>query len=298
MNKRTLVILLLSVGFIIGCLSGVFSYVFFKRITLEAMVLPFILLLWGVSFPLLKEKKKKASVVFFSLSVLIGLIARGILSYVIHRATMEDILLYVLVGILPYMVFLPLFFPLKKNRKYLIIGGIVISAIMYNVVLTYSVRYIYLYEWVSDWNGYKSVMVIGALAILLSSISKLLFDTKRNYLSYLLLLIAGICFGIENSIRLGSVGGVMGILKGSVSSPLFASMVFSLIILIFMETEEGKIQERRNIIFKDIVYQEVKPIKKRKRAVVFEVPPNVPKFKNDFTLKREIDNKNNIQNDC
>ena len=297
MNKRTLVILS-SVGFIIGCLSGVFSYVFFKRITLEAMVLPFILLLWGVSFPLLKEKKKKASVVFFSLSVLIGLIARGILSYVIHRATMADILLYVSVGILPYMVFLPLFFPLKKNRKYLIIGVIVISAIMYNVVLAYSVRYIYLYEWVSDWNGYKSVMVIGALAILLSSISKLLFDTKRNYLSYLLLLIAGICFGLENSIRLGSTGGIMGILKGTVSSPLFATMLFSLIILIFMETEEGKIQERRNIIFKDIVYQEVKPIKKRKRAVVFEVPPNVPKFKNDFTLKREIDNKNNIQNDC
>ena len=297
MNKRTLVILS-SVGFIIGCLSGVFSYVFFKRITLEAMVLPFILLLWGVSFPLLKEKKKKASVVFFSLSVLIGLIARGILSYVIHRATMEDILLYVSVGILPYMVFLPLFFPLKKNRKYLIFGVIVISAILYNVVLAYSVRYIYLYEWVSDWDGYKSVMVIGALAILLSSISKLFFDTKRNYLSYLLLLIAGICFGIENSIRLGSTGGIMGILKGSVSSPLFASMVFSLIILIFMETEEGKIQERRNIIFKDIVYQEVKPIKKRKRAVVFEVPPNVPKFKNGFTLKRESDNKNKIQNDC
>ena len=236
MNKRTLVILS-SVGFIIGCLSVVFSYVFFKRITLEAMVLPFILLLWGVSFPLLKEKKKKASVVFFSLSVLIGLIARGILSYVIHRATMEDILLYVSVGILPYMVFLPLYFPLKKNRKYLIIGGIVISAIMYNVVLTYSVRYIYLYEWVSDWDGYKSVMVIGSLAILLSSISKLFFDTKRNYLSYLLLLIAGICFGIENSIRLGSTGGIMGILKGAVSSPLFVSMVFSLIILIFMETE-------------------------------------------------------------
>ena len=289
MNKRTLVILS-SVGFIIGCLSGVFSYVFFKRITLEAMVLPFILLLWGVSFPLLKEKKKKASVVFFSLSVLIGLIARGILSYVIHRATMGDILLYIIVGILPYIVFLPLFFPLKKNRKYLIIGGVFISAIMYNVVLTYSVRYIYLYEWVSDWDGYKSVMVIGALAILLSSISKLLFDTKRNYLSYLLLLIAGICFGLENSIRLGSVGGIMGILKGSVSSPLFASMVFSLIILIFMETEEGKIQERRNIIFKDIVYQEEKPIKTRKRAVVFEVPPNVPKFKNDFTLKKESDN--------
>ena len=297
MNKRNLVILS-SVGFIIGCLSGVFSYVFFKRITLEAMVLPFILLLWGVSFPLLKEKKKKASVVFFSLSVLIGLIARGILSYVIHRATMEDILLYVSVGILPYMVFLPLFFPLKKNRKYLIIGGIVISAILYNVVLAYSVRYIYLYEWVSDWDGYKSVMIIGSLAILLSSISKLLFDTKRNYLSYLLLLIAGICFGIENSVRLRSVGGIMGILKGTVSSPLFATMLFSLIILIFMETEEGKMQERRNIIFKDIVYQEVKPIKKRKRAVVFEVPPNVPKFKNDFTLKREIDNKNNIQNDC
>ncbi|NLY03676.1 MAG: hypothetical protein GXZ15_02365 [Campylobacter sp.] len=60
----------------------------------------------------------------------------------------------------------------------------------------------------------------------------------------------------------------MGILKGTVSSPLFATMLFSLIILIFMETEEGRIQERRNIIFKDIVYQEVKPIKKRKRAIL------------------------------
>ena len=77
----------------------------------------------------------------------------------------------------------------------------------------------------------------------------------------------------------------------------FLLKVFSLIILVTMETNKEKEYERRNIIFKDIVYQEMKPIKKRKRIITFEVPPNVPKFKHDFTLEKKNEIINNEQND-
>ena len=70
MNKRTLVILS-SVGFVIGCLSGVFSYVFFERITLEAVILPVVLVFLGVSLSFLKEDKKKISLVFFFISLIL-----------------------------------------------------------------------------------------------------------------------------------------------------------------------------------------------------------------------------------
>ena len=45
------------------------------------------------------------------------------------------------------------------------------------------------------------------------------------------------------------------------------------------------------------MYQELKPIKKRKRIITFEVPPNVPKFKYDLTHKMESENINNEQSD-
>ena len=53
--------------------------------------------------------------------------------------------------------------------------------------------------------------------------------------------------------------------------------------------------ERRNIVFKDMVYEEVKPLKKRTRKPKFEVPPNVPVFRTNLTQKYENDSINNEQ---
>ncbi|MGN1191010.1 MAG: hypothetical protein ACI4SL_11525 [Candidatus Ornithospirochaeta sp.] len=102
---------------------------------------------------------------------------------------------------------------------------------------------------------------------------------------------------MENAIRLGSSSDLLGVIKGTVSSQMFWWMIFSFIIFFFLETKKEKEYERRNIIFKDIVYQELKPIKKRKRIVTFEVPPNVPKFKHDLTHEKESEGINNRQND-
>ena len=296
MNKRTLVILS-SVGFVIGCLSGVFSYVFFERITLEAVILPFVLVFLGVSLSFLKEDKKKISLVFFFISLILYLGCRGYLSAVIHKAETKDAILYMVIGLIPFFLLSPFFFNVKKNRSIYVIISLFCSLILFKLVLDYTTRYIYLYEWTSDHSTSKTMLTVGSGFIFVAVLSKLIFDTKRNYLSYFSILAGGMCYGIENSIRLSSYSDLLGIIKGSLSSSFTWWMMFSFIIFIILETKKEREFERRNIIFKDIVYQELKPIKKRKRIITFEVPPNVPKFKHDFTLEKKNEIINNEQND-
>ena len=296
MNKRTLVILS-SVGFVIGCLSGVFSYVFFERITLEAVILPFVLVFLGVSLSFLKEDKKKISLVFFFISLILYLGCRGYLSAVIHKAETKDAILYMVLGLIPFFLLSPFFFNVKKNRSIYVIISLFCSLILFKLVLDYTTRYIYLYEWTSDHSASKTMLTVESGFIFVAVLSKLIFDTKRNYLSYFSILAGGMCYGIENSIRLSSYSDLLGIIKGSLSSSFTWWMMFSFIIFIILETKKEREFERRNIIFKDIVYQELKPIKKRKRIITFEVPPNVPKFKHDFTLEKKNEIINNEQND-
>ena len=276
MNKRTLVILS-SVGVGIGCLSGVFSYVFFERITLEAVILPFVLVFLGVSLSFLKEDKKKISLVFFFISLILYLGCRGYLSAVIHKAETKDAILYMVIGLIPFFLLSPFFFNVKKNRSIYVIISLFCSLILFKLVLDYTTRYIYLYEWTSDHSASKTMLTVGSGFIFVAVLSKLIFDTKMNYLSYFSILAGGMCYGIENSIRLSSYSDLLGIIKGSLSSSFTWWMMFSFIIFIILETKKEREFERRNIIFKDIVYQELKPIKKRKRIITFEVPPNMPK---------------------
>ena len=168
---------------------------------------------------------------------------------------------------------------------------------MMKYVWEYSVRYLYLYEWVSDWNAYKLAIMLGSISLLLALVSKLAVESKRNYLTYLLIITSGVSYGVGNAIKLGFYPEFIGVLEGILTSELFWSMIFSFIIFVILETNKEKEYERRNIIFKDIVYQELKPIKKRKRIITFEVPPNVPKFKYDLTHKMESENINSEQSD-
>ena len=222
MNKRTLVILS-SVGFVIGCLSGVFSYVFFERITLEAVILPFVLVFLGVSLSFLKEDKKKISLVFFFISLILYLGCRGYLSAVIHKAETKDAILYMVIGLIPFFLLSPFFFNVKKNRSIYVIISLFCSLILFKLVLDYTTRYIYLYEWTSDHSASKTMLTVGSGFIFVAVLSKLIFDTKRNYLSYFSILAGGMCYGIENSIRLSSYSDLLGIIKGSLSSSFTCS---------------------------------------------------------------------------
>ncbi len=296
MNKKVVFSLTIS-GFIIGCFSALFSFLFFKNISLEAFVLPFILLLEGLSLSLLKYNRKKISLILYVASLVIYLVERGVIAIVGHKAAIGDSILYIVIGIIPFLLFIPFFFDYKRKRSLFVLGSIVISIVMIKLVWNYSVRYVYLYEWVSDWNAYKLATMIGAISLLLALVSKLAVESKRNYLTYLLIIASGVSYGVGNAIKFGSYPEFMGIIKGIITSESFWSMIFSFISFVIMETNKEKEYERRNIIFKDIVYQELKPIKKRKRIITFEVPPNVPKFKYDLTRQKESEIINNKQND-
>ena len=296
MNKKVVFSLTIS-GFLIGCFSAIFSFLFFKNICLEAFVLPFILLLLGLSMSLLKGNRKNLSLILYFSSLVIYLVERSIISILGHKATLGDSILYIVIGIIPFLLFIPFFFDYKRKRSLFVLGSIVISIVMIKLVWNYSVRYVYLYEWVSDWNAHKLATMIGSISLLLSLVSKLAVESKRNYLTYLLIIASGVSYGVGNAINLGSYPEFMGIIKGIITSESFWSMIFSFITYIFLEANKEKEYERRNIIFKDIVYQELKPIKKRKRIITFEVPPNVPKFKNYLTLEKECERINNEQND-
>lgn len=296
MNKKVVLSLTITV-FIIGCFSALFSFLFFKNISLEAFVLPFILLLAGLSLSLLKYNRKKISLILYISSLVIYLVERSIISIQGHKATLGDSILYIVIGIIPFLLFIPFFFDYKRKRSLFVLGSIVISIVMIKLVWNYSVRYVYLYEWVSDWNAYKLATMIGAISLLLALVSKLAVESKRNYLTYLLIIVSGVSYGVGNAIKLGSYPDFMGIIKGIITSESFWSMIFSFITFIFLEANKEKEYERRNIIFKDIVYQELKPIKKRKRIITFEVPPNVPKFRYDLTRQKKNENINNEQSD-
>ena len=296
MNKKVILSLTIT-GFIIGCFSALFSFLFFKNISLEAFVLPFILLLLGLSMSLLKDNRKNLSFILYVFSLIICIAERGIIAIVGHKATTGDSILYILIGMVPFLIFIPFFFDYKRKRSLFVILSIVISLVMMKYVWEYSVRYVYLYEWVSDWNAYALAIMLGSISLLLALVSKLAVDTKRNYLTYLLIIISGVSYGVGNAIKLGLYPEFVGILEGILTSELFWSMIFSFTIFFIMETNKEKEYERRNIIFKDIVYQELKPIKKRKRIITFEVPPNVPKFKYDLTHQKESENINSEQSD-
>ena len=296
MNKKVILSLTIS-GFIIGCFSAFFSFLFFKNISPEAFVLPFILLLLGLSLSLLKGNKKNLSLILYISSLVIYLVERSIISILGHKATLGDSILYIVIGIIPFLLFIPFFFDYKRKRSLFVLGSVVISLIMIKLVWNYSVRYVYLYEWVADWNAYKLAIMIGSISLLLALVSKLAVESKRNYLTYLLIIASGVSYGVGNAIKFGSYPEFMGIIKGIITSESFWSMIFSFISFVIMETNKEKEYERRNIIFKDIVYQELKPIKKRKRIITFEVPPNVPKFKYDLTHKMESENINSEQSD-
>ena len=296
MNKKVILSLTIS-GFIIGCFSALFSFLFYKNISLEAFVLPFILLLLGLSMSLLKDNRKNLSFILYVFSLIICIAERGIIAIVGHKATTGDSILYILIGMVPFLIFIPFFFDYKRKRSLFVILSIVISLVMMKYVWEYSVRYLYLYEWVSDWNAYKLAIMLGSISLLLALVSKLAVESKRNYLTYLLIITSGVSYGVGNAIKLGFYPEFIGVLEGILTSELFWSMIFSFIIFVILETNKEKEYERRNIIFKDIVYQELKPIKKRKRIITFEVPPNVPKFKYDLTRQKENENINNEQSD-
>ena len=122
--------------------------------------------------------------------------------------------------------------------------------------------------------------------------SLLFFKTDRNYLNYGMILLSIVLLAPMESYRIGE-----GLLLSFLSSSRIMALFLVLIIYVISEKKVIRKSERRNIVFKNMVYEEVKPLKKRPRKPKFEVPPNVPVFRANMTHKSDNDNINNEQID-
>lgn len=296
MNKRSLLTLSLF-AFFIGTLCLALCYLFFGMIRIEDIVLPLALGLVGASVATKKSGGKALALSLLVVALLLTILNRGAVSVFDHKAKILDAFVYIIYGLLPFFALIPFYWEVKEHKGLSSIVVLILFAILFMTEERYTGVYSYLYEFSPNYSSSLYTARVAIIALGCATLSEVFFDTERNYLSYFLLLIAALSFGLNGAIFLSLEGGAVEYLKGMISTPYWWWMIFDLIIYSYFETSAKKKSERRNIIFKDMVYQEVKPLKKRVRKITFEIPPNVPKFKNDLTLKKESENINNEQND-
>ncbi len=127
--------------------------------------------------------------------------------------------------------------------------------------------YAYLYRNISDYSSYLTYSTFLALALMLTALSELVFNTKKNYLSDGLLLSA-VCFSYLSAEREGEEEAFL--------SPYVLIMLLILFIYIAREEKVRYTPEVRKIVLSTLRTQEIEPLKRKKKPRVYEIPPNVP----------------------
>lgn len=295
MNKRSIVSLSI-LGIIFGCISLAISFIFLKTLPFEDIVIPLVLPLLSLSLLLLPTEKKTLSWVFMVSAIVLTISNRGVVSIFCDKAKAQDAMINIAYGLIPYTAIIPLIGNRKKHKVLLLCVSAAIFPLVYLISQTYTLEYCYIYKESVEYASTWMVTKVALFSLLVAVLSKIVFDANRNYLSYVSIVVSAFSFGLRTSIEGGVNTGFWGYIRGIAASPFFWWLLFPFVIYIIVDTPEKKIMERRNIVFKDMVYQEVKPIRKRARKSVFEIPPNVPKFRHDLTLRKESENKNTEHN--
>lgn len=127
--------------------------------------------------------------------------------------------------------------------------------------------YAYLYGSIDKYSSYLTYSTFLALALMLTVLSELIFNTKKNYLSDGLLLSA-VCFSYLSA---GAEGE-----REAFLSPYVLIMLLILFIYIAREEKVRYTPEVRKIVFSTLKTQEIEPLKRKKKPRVYEIPPNVP----------------------
>lgn len=156
----------------------------------------------------------------------------------------------------------------KGGRK----GMFPFPLVLIMAVLTYSALrktvndWYYLYLQVDDYPSFMFYSKITFIFTFLVVISEEIFRTERNYLSAFFLLAAAFSsFLTEKAFHFQAVSCEQALL-------------YILILLIYMgrKTERIKKGEKRSITFSSISFENLEPLRKKKKPGVYEIPPNVP----------------------
>lgn len=262
------------------------------RMERASLFLPLSALIIGFSLIALKRGKTLISLVLYLVDLILVASVSLSTSLTVHGAKGSDTVVFVIYTLIPCFSLIPLYISKKRKGWISLTLGALLSLSLLFVTSSYLNRYSFLYELNGNYSLYSELGKYSFLFLSVGVLSLLFYKTDRNYLNYGMLLLSIVLLAPMESYRIGE-----GLLLSFLSSSRI--MTLSLVLLVYVISEKKVIRksERRNIVFKNIVYEEVKPLKKRQRKPKFEVPPNVPVFRVNLTHKTKNDSINNKQTD-
>ena len=262
------------------------------RMERASIILPLSALALSFSVISLKRGKTLISLVFYLVDLILVASVSLSTSITVHGAKGSDTVIFVIYTLVPYFSLIPLYICRKMKGWISLTLGALLSLSLLFVTSSYLNRYSFLYELNGNYSLYSELGKYSFFFLSVGVLSLLFFKTDRNYLNYGMLLLSIVLLAPMESYRIGE-----GLLLSFLSSSRI--MILTLVLLVYVISEKKVIRksERRNIVFKNMVYEEVKPLKKRPRKPKFEVPPNVPVFRANLTHKSDNDIINNEQID-
>ena len=260
------------------------------RMERASLFLPLSALIIGFSLIALKRGKTLISLVLYLVDLILVASVSLSTSIAVYGAKGRDTVVFVIYTLIPYFSLIPLYICRKRKGWISLTLGALLSLSLLFVTSNYLNRYSFLYELNGNYTVYSELGKYSFLFLSVGVLSLLFFKTDRNYLNYGMLLLSIVLLAPMEIYRIGEE-----LLLSFLSSSRI--MTLSLVLLVYVISEKKVIRksERRNIVFKNMVYEEVKPLKKRPRKPKFEVPPNVPVFRTNLTQKYENDSINNEQ---
>ena len=262
------------------------------RMERASLFLPLSAIVISFSLISLKRGKTLISLVLYLVDLILVASVSLSTSITVHGAKGSDTVVFVIYTLVPYFSLIPLYICRKRKGWISLTLGALISLSLLFVTSSYLNRYSFLYELNGNYSLYSELGKYSFLFLAVGVLSLLFFKTDRNYLHYGMLLLSIVLLAPMESCRIGE-----GLILSVLSSPRIMTLSLVLIVYVISEKKVIRKSERRNIVFKDMVYEEVKPLKKRPRKPKFEVPPNVPVFRVNLTQKHENDSVNNKQGD-
>ena len=290
MSRRRVLFLVISMLFLSFIPLSVSLYL--GRMERACIILPLSALALSFSLIALKKGKTLISLVLYLVDLILVASVSLSTSLTVHGAKGSDTVVFVIYTLFPYFSLIPLYICRKRKGWISLTLGALLSLPLLLVAFSYLNRYSFLYELNGNYSLYSELGKYSFLFLTVGVLSLLFFKTDRNYLNYGMILLSIVLLAPMESCRIGE-----GLLLSFLSSSRI--MILTLVLLVYVISEKKVIRksERRNIVFKDMVYEEVKPLKKRPRKPKFEVPPNVPVFRVKLTQKHENDSLNNEQID-
>ncbi len=155
----------------------------------------------------------------------------------------------------------------EKDRTFSVISFILLGVVSWITLSITNNSYYYLYGEMKNYNGYvlySRMLFFVSLAI---PVIELLFNTKKNYLSFFLLFSSAVISVIAADAR-GEDNPTL--------TPCAWYYLLILFIYIGRVKDEVMVTDRKKIVLTRLDTQDIEHLKKKKKPRVYEIPPNLP----------------------